>query len=116
MKVFLRSAILYASETYYNLTEVEIRQCERIEESYMRQLLHTKRSCPINQLYFELGQYPARFEIMKKKLLFLKYILEQSEQSTIHRFLFLQIQNPTKGDWASSCKQSLKELKIDYTF
>ena len=52
MNVLLRSSILYASETYYNLTELEMRQIERIEESYMRQLVKTKRSCPVNQLYF----------------------------------------------------------------
>jgi hypothetical protein len=38
MNVMLRSSILYASETYYNLKETEMRQIERIEKGYMRQL------------------------------------------------------------------------------
>ena len=33
MNVMLRSSILYASETYYNLKENEIRQLERVEEN-----------------------------------------------------------------------------------
>ena len=41
MNVMLRSSILYACETYFNLKETEVRQIERIEESFMRQLLKT---------------------------------------------------------------------------
>jgi hypothetical protein len=46
MNVMLRSSILYAAETYYNLKEKEMRQLERIEESYMRQLLKTSKGLP----------------------------------------------------------------------
>ena len=63
MNVIIRSSILYASETYFDLKEKEMRQLERIEESYMRQLLKTTKGCPINQLYTEVGQIPARFDI-----------------------------------------------------
>ena len=111
--VMLRTSILYASETYYNLTETELRQIERNEESFLRQIFATPRSCPIVQLYLETGQYPARFEIIRLKLLFLKYILSQNENTTIYKFLQLQLEKPTiKGEWASSCLADLHRLKI----
>ena len=75
LNVMLRSTILYACETYYNLKESEVRQLERIEETYMRKLVETGRGCPINQLYLELGQVSARFHIMRQWLFFLKHIL-----------------------------------------
>ena len=112
MNVFLRPSILYACETYYNLKESEIRQLERIEEGYMRKLFKTSKGCPINQLYFELGQIPARFTIWKLRLLFLKYILNQEDESLIKQFFTLQMEQPTKGDWASSCVSSLEKLGI----
>ena len=112
MNIMLRSSILYACETYYNLKENEIRQLERIEENYMRQLLKTKKGCPINQMYWELGQIPARYDIFKIRLFFLKYILSQDENSLILKFFNLQVENPVKGDWASSCFKILKELDI----
>jgi hypothetical protein len=65
MDSMLRGSILYASEVYYELKESEIRQLERIEESYMRQVLKTSRGCPITQMYLELGQIPARFQIKR---------------------------------------------------
>ena len=94
MNVMLRSSILWASESYYNLKEQEMRQIERIEENFMRQLLKTKKSCPINQLYTELGQVPARFDIMKLRIFFLKYILDQDPQSSLSKMYPLQLQNP----------------------
>ena len=104
MNVMLRSSILYASETYYNLKETELRQIERIEEGYKRQLLQTARGCPISQIYLELGQAPARFDIFKLRLLFLKYILNQEQDSLIYKMFHLKLQNPSKGDWVSSCE------------
>ena len=63
----------------------------------------------------EVGQVPARFEIKKMRLLFLQYILKQSEESMIQKFLFLQFQQPTKGDWGSACLGDLKDLNISNT-
>ena len=97
----LRTSILHASETYYYLKESEIRQIERIEESFMRKLLKTSKGCPIIQIYLELGQIPARFEIIKLRLFFLKYILNQDQESKIFKFLKLQMEKPVRFDWAS---------------
>ena len=57
--VILRGGILYASETYYNLTERNLRNIERIEEIFLRKKLKTTKGCPISQLYLETGQWPA---------------------------------------------------------
>jgi hypothetical protein len=75
MNVMLRGSILYASETYYNFTENQLRNIERIEEGYLRQVLKTPKGCPIAQLYLETGQWPARFEVQNSRLLFLKTIM-----------------------------------------
>ena len=59
MNVILRGSILYASETYYNLTEMQLRKIERIEEEYLRKVLKTSKGCPIVQMYLAVGQWPA---------------------------------------------------------
>ena len=113
MNVMVRSSLLYACDTYYNLKETEVRQIERIEECFLRKILNTSKGCPITELYFSVGHTPARFEIQKMRLLFLQYILQQDEESLLKRFFLLQLELPTKGDWASTCLKDLKELKID---
>jgi hypothetical protein len=112
LNVMLRSSILYASECYYNLKENEIRSLERIEENFMRQLLKTTKGCPIVQLYLELGHTPVRFAIMISRLFFLKYIVDQEENSLILKFFNLQLENPSKFDWASTCITDLKNMDI----
>ena len=112
MNSMLRGSILYACEMYYNLKEGELRQIERIEEGYLRKVFKTTKGCPITQLYLEIGQIPARFEIQNMRLLYLKCTLEESDDSLLRIFFQLQLNEPTRGDWASKCLQDLKELKI----
>ena len=116
MNSILRGSILYASDMYYNLKETELRQIERIEEVFLRKLFKTSSGCPITSLYLEIGQTPARFVIMKMRLLYLKYILEQPESSNIRQMLQLQLKMPSSGDWASTCVNNLKYLNINLTF
>jgi hypothetical protein len=115
LNAILRPSILYACDMYYNLKETEIRQLERIEESYLRKVLNTTKGCPIVQLYLEMGHTPARVEIQKTRLLYLQYILQQSEDSTLNKFFSLQLEMPTRGDWASTCLKDLHELDIENT-
>ena len=112
MNVMLRGSCLYASEMYYNLKETELRQIERIEEGFMRKMFNTTMGCPITQLYLEFGQNPARFEIQKMRVLYMKYILEQTDESLLKKFFYLQLDKPTRGDWASTCLKDLEELNI----
>ena len=110
MNVILRGSILYAAETYYNLKEKELRIFERIEENFMRKLLQTRASCPVVQLYLELSHIPARFAITKSRLFFLKSILNEKEESRIHQFVKLQLDEGRKGDWIWTCIEDLKDI------
>ena len=67
-------------------------------------------------MYLELGQWPARFEVQKSRLLFLKSILDEDENSRVVKFFKLQLEQPCKGDWVSNCKRDLKELEISESF
>jgi hypothetical protein len=98
------------------LKKIKLRQIERMEEGYLMKIFETTKGCPITQLYFEVGQHLPRFEIQKTRLLYLKYILEQSEESNLKKMFNLQLENPTKRDWASKCIDDLKELNINLSF
>ena len=115
MNIMLRGSILYASDMYYDLKERELRQIERIEDNFLRKVLKTTKGCPITQMYLEMGQFPARFEIQKLRLLFLKTILEQDDDSNLKKFFNLQMKYPSRGDWASTCISDLNKLQITLT-
>ena len=47
LNVILPSSILYASEAYYNVKELELSAIERIEEHFFIKLFKNTRACPI---------------------------------------------------------------------
>jgi hypothetical protein len=64
----------------------------------------------------ELGIYPIRFEIMKRKIIFLQYILKQDKNSMIYKVFKATSENPVKNDFVETCKKYLKQLDIKLTF
>ena len=46
------------------------------------------------------------------RLLYMKKILQQNEESMIYKMFYLQIEKPSRGDWASTCLDDLKQLGI----
>ena len=50
---------------------------------------------------------------MKMKIMFLKDILNESNESLIRKFYELQVKKPTKGDWASICVKDLNQLGLN---
>ena len=72
-------------------------------------ILNKTKGCPITQLYLEMGQIPARFVIQKMRCLYLKYILIQEGDRLLKKFFDLQLNQRSKGDWASTCLDDLKQ-------
>ena len=66
--------------------------------------------------YLEFGVKPVRFEVMKRKLIFLQYILQQNEKSMIYQVFDATLKNPIKNDFVSTCKKYLECLEINITF
>jgi hypothetical protein len=64
------------------------------------------------QIYLEVGQIPACFELQRLRLLFLKNILQEDNESKSYKFFYLQVELPTHGDQASTCFKDLNELGI----
>jgi hypothetical protein len=66
--------------------------------------------------YLELGVYPVRYEIMKRKILFLHYILQQEKSSMLFKVLQATRENPIKNDFVKTCESYLAKLNMDMTF
>ena len=66
--------------------------------------------------YLDLGVAPLRFEIMKRKLSFLQYILQQNKDTMLHQVFKATCDNPLKNDFVMTCKKYLEVLEINLTF
>ena len=112
----LLNSILLNSEAWINLTNKNIRTLEQIDESFLSKILECEANTSNTIKYLELGIYPIRFEIMKRKVIFLQYILKQEKTSMMYQVLKATWENPIKKDFVKVCTQYLCVLDIKMTF
>ena len=112
----LLSSLLLNSEAWVNLSDKDIRSLEQTDEHLLGKILDSE-SRPSNAFkYLELGIYPIRFEIMKRKIIYLQYILQQDKDSMIYKVFKATLENPLKNDFVRTCQKYLEKLNIKSSF
>ena len=106
------NSILSNAEVWYSVSTSEIEQLEEIDEMLLRNILSAPRSTPRPLLYLEMECIPIRFILKTRRLMYLKYILDEDEQSLIHSVFQAQVNLPLKGDWCTSVSNDLEELEL----
>ena len=86
------------------------------DEILLNQILGCESNTSNAFKYLELGIYPVRYEIMKRKILFLHYILQQEKTSMVYKVFKATCENPLKNDFVQTCESYLKQLDINMTF
>ena len=109
----LLSSLLLNSEAWVNLTEKDIRSLEQTDEMLLSKVLECESNTSNIAKYLELGAQPLRFEIMKRKILFLQYILKQDKKSMISQVFQATVNNPLNNDFVKTCEKYLQNLKIN---
>ena len=112
----LFSSILLNSETWVNLSHKDITALEQTDEDLLAKILDSGAKTSNTFKYLELGIYPIRFEIMKRKILFLQYFLKQDKESMVYKVFKGTLDNPVKNDFVKTCEKYLDRLGINLTF
>jgi hypothetical protein len=112
----LLSSLLLNCEAWVNLSERNIRSLEQTDEILLTKILDCDANSSNVHKYLELGIHPVRYEIMKRKVLFLQYILHQEETSMVHRVFKATCDNPLKNDFVKTCAGYLETLGIHLNF
>ena len=107
------NSILQNSEVWYNMTEDNINQLEKLDNILLRKIFEVGQSVPTAFLHLELGTLPIRFIIKTRRILYLQYLLKQNENSLLFRFLNAQMEDPKTGDWWLLVKKDLEEIKLN---
>ena len=111
------NSVLSNSASWYNWKAHDVQKLLACEAVLMKRGLSTNNKTSHIMMYLELGWEPISYLLKSRRLLYLKYILNESNQSLIYNFLRAQWENPLRGDWIITVKDDLKELKLDcYTF
>ena len=112
----LLSSILLNSEAWVNLKEKDVRALEQTDEILLSRILDCDSNTSNVFKYLELGVYPLRFEIMKRTVIFLQYILQQDEKSMMFKVFKAICENPLKNDFVKNCEKYLERLDINVSF
>ena len=110
------STLLHNAETWFGVTKKEVEQLENLDLRFLRKKFELHSKIPKEMIYLELGIVPVSFLLMKKRLSFLQYILQQPEQSLIYQVLKAMIENPAKNDWIELVRKDLQDLDIKLSF
>ena len=109
------SSILLNSEAWYNVSQTDIEQLEKVDQSLIRRILEAPCSTPTASLYLEMGCLPIRFIIKTRRIMYLHYILNQDENSLLFKFFLAQKNDPVKGDWTEQVQSDMKDIDLKLT-
>ena len=109
----LLGSILTNIEVAYNLTLNEIDKLEKCHEMALRKLLDLPSKTPKQMLYFLTGSGPVRFQIQRRRLVYLHHILNQNEESLLRTFFEHQYKTRKSKDWATRIIKDLFEFGIE---
>ena len=101
-------------ETWPKCTTARIEDFERIEQTFLRKILNAHSKTPIETLYLELGVIPLRFQIMKRRILYLQDVLEREDGELTKQVLLVQKENGCNGDFYELVTNDLAELSISF--
>ena len=104
----LLSSLLTNAEAWYNLSDNDVTELEKIDESLLRRVLECPISTPKEMLYLELGVTPIRNIIRNRRLNFLQYILHEEKDSLMYSFLKAQLDQPTRNDWGQTVLKDIQ--------
>ena len=111
----LIGTMLNNSESWINLTKSDIETLEKADTITQRSIFENKGNPSKEFMSLELGIVPVKFVIMEKRLIFLKYILEESMSSMIRQVFETPKKDSIKGDFIYLVQQDMEELCITYT-
>ena len=109
----LISKMVSSSEIWYNLTINQIRQLERIDEMFLRQILGAPKSTPRLSLYIECGKLPIEYVIKTRRMMYYWHILHLNENELLYKFYVAQKLKPNKNDWVSQIVRDKRDLRIE---
>ena len=79
--------LLNCCEAWYNITKLELGHIKQVNKSLWCNLLEVARTIPYDLICLDMGLEPLRYVIMKRRLIYLQFILKQKETSLVKNFL-----------------------------
>ena len=112
-KLLFLSTVLYNSEAWSCLTQNELSQLERLQQKFLKRVLHVPKSTPNALVLLELGLLPISSEIHARQLRFLHHILSLPTDDPVRQTYEQQKLFPQEKNWYNEVIPLLKLYAIN---
>ena len=109
----LLSSMLNNSESWIDITKQDIEKLEKPDKILIRSILGSQGNPSTVFMYLELGFLPVKYVIMKKRLNFLKYILNENMNTMLRKVYEVLKTDSRKGDFVDLVQHDLNDLEIE---
>ena len=99
-----------------NLTKKELNNLITIDNKLLRVIWECPKYTSVPMMFPELKCVPIEAVIMKRRIMFLHYLLNLPHNSLLSRCFQAQTKRPLKGDWIHQVKQDLIDFQINLSF
>ena len=113
MSIFVNGT-LTNMETWPHCTEKRIEIFERVEQTFFRKVLRAHSKTPIEAIYLELGVVPLRFQLMKRRIMYLHTIMQRDDSEITKQVVLAQKESGRKGDFYSQVKQVMDDISLTF--
>ena len=109
-EAMLINGMLFNSEAWHGISDVEIQMLERVDELLLCSLVGGHAKTPVEFLYLETGSLPIRYIISCRRMTYLHTILTRSDEELTKRVYIAQRESPTKGDFFNLVTEDFKKI------
>ena len=93
------NSVMTNSESWHNVHIKHVKSLEKMDLDLLRKILNAHAKTPSETVFLELGKYPLRFVLAKRRLMFLWHILHRETDELIWKIYETQKLKSSKGDW-----------------
>ena len=85
---------------------------EDVDRTYLRWILNSHPKVAVEVLHFETGTKPLKYDIIRKRLMYLWKILHSEENELIFRVYQSQELDSHQGDWVRLVRDDMNKLGL----
>ena len=93
------NSVLTNSEVWHNMQSKHTKSLEKSDLALLRSILNAHSKTATEAFYLELGIYPLKYHLAKRRFMYLWHILHTDTSELIRKVFDLQKSSSNKGDW-----------------
>ena len=107
------NSIMTNSEVWHNVFQYHIETLEKLDLDLLRQVMKGHSKTAKEAYFLELGIYPLRFVLAKRRLMYLWHILHRDDSELIKKIYVTQKLKYNRGDWGEIIEEEMRKYQIE---